>query len=497
MFFSCKLEREQKITASDPNIILIITDDAGYADYSFLGSKINTPNIDKLANSSFIFPNFYNNGRCSPTRASLLTGHYPQKVGVGELSRPSTETSLPGYLGYMNLDYMTLPEKLKSAGYETIMSGKWHLGGQNLSRPDEQMKWPLQRGFDNFFGIIGGSVRTHFRPGARDKYVYGNDYIPTDVFDDSYYSSAGLMDHVVESIIESSESSDNPFFVYLPFFAPHLPLEAPKNLVEKYHEIYSKYSDLIELKELRLDGLKEAGILQEEIRSNIEQFSVSYDIAREDKITALATHAAMMESIDANIGRLISTLKSTGDYSNTLIFLLSDNGVSANGISDIFNAPFYGKKGMLWEGGIKTPLMVSWPSLNKKQHIIQQGWHVMDVMPTILDFLGEKEKGMAGRSFKSVLESGKASNDLYIDREYLFWSDRKLIAGINKDGMKWIKEEGRGNFVYDLRVDPTELNDLAHESSALIREFRSGFNSHKRDNNVEAFNFVEKHRLSN
>ncbi len=480
-----------------PNIIIIVTDDAGYSDYSFMGSEINTPHIDKLASNSFIFPNFYNNGRCSPTRASLLTGHYPQKVGVGELSRPSTETNLPGYLGYLNLEYETLAESLKDLGYYTIMSGKWHLGGQKLSRVDEQLKWPLQRGFDSFFGILGGTVRTHFKPTAGDRYMYENDNIPIEVFEKEFYSSDALVDHIVESIKEHNVNREKPFFGYLPFFAPHLPLEAPSKLIDKYVDVYSEYFDMKEIKKDRLDGLKKNNFQEEFVEPNMELFSISYGIPRDEKILALATHAAMMENVDQNIGKLVSYLKSSGQYDNTLIFLMSDNGVSANGISDIFNSPYYGKKGMLWEGGIKTPLVVSWPAIISKQKIIRQAWHVMDVMPTILDILGNKTSSLTGRSFKTILESGVPSNDLYLDRDYLFWSDRKLVAGLSKDGIKWIREEGRGNFLYDLKMDPTELNDLAVERPKVVQEFRRRFNMYKRENNVESFAVVQKSRVLN
>lgn len=496
-FLSCQSQNNVGVSLSRPNVIVIVTDDAGYSDYAFMGSKISTPNIDKLASKSFIFPNFYNNGRCSPTRASLLTGHYPQKVGVGELSRPSAETTLPGYLGFLSPDYATFPELLQPLGYYTIMAGKWHLGGQMASRPNEKQKWPIQRGFESFFGIIGGSVRSHFAPTNGDRYIYDNDIIPVDVFEDDFYSSNGLMDHVIESIKDNSKTGNKPFFTYLPFFAPHLPLEAPKDLVDKYIDVYSEYHDPKVLKQLRLDALKANGYSDAGVEINEDLFKSYHDLSQESKVLAMATHAAMIENIDANVGRLINALKASDQYDNTLIFLFSDNGVSATGVADVFNSPYFGRKGMLWEGGIKTPLIVSWPLMNESKKVISQAWHVMDIMPTVLDILGEKEetKTMSGKSFNSVLQNGKSSNDLYMDREFIFWSDRKQSAGINKDGMKWIREDGIGNYLYDLNNDPTEIRNIAGENLALVREFRSGFLTHKSDNYVESFKVVEKNRL--
>jgi len=500
-FFSCKNDAtsDGKSNTELPNIIFLVTDDAGYSDYSFMGSKISTPHIDKLASKSFIFPNFYNNGRCSPTRASLLTGHYPQKVGVGELSRPSAETKLPGYLGFLSLDFPILPELLQPLGYHTIMAGKWHLGGQLESRVNEKNKWPLQRGFDSFFGIIGGSVRSHFKPSSGDRYIYGNDRIPVDVFEEDFYSSDGLMDHVIESINENSRIDEKPFFVYLPFFAPHLPLEAPQELVDKYIETYERNHNPKTLKQLRLAALKKKGYSHADVKANLDLFKSYHDLNKESIVLALATHAAMMENIDSNIGRLVKTLKANGKFDNTLIFLLSDNGVSAAGVADAFNSPYFGRKGMLWEGGIKTPLIVSWPSLNKTKRVISQAWHVMDIMPTIIDILGEDKQNatLSGRSFYSLLQNGKAMNNLYIEREFLFWSDRKQSAGINKDGMKWIREDGIGNYLFDLNNDPTEIKNIAGVKTALVREFRAGFLEHRTVNNVEPFRVVEKNRLTN
>ena len=498
LWSSCKDSENGHEAAGKPNIIIIVTDDAGYSDYSFMGSSISTPHIDRLASNSFIFTNFYNNGRCSPTRASLMTGHYPQKVGVGELSRPSAETSLPGYLGFLSLAFKTLPELLKLQGYHTIMSGKWHLGGQVESRPDEKMKWPVQRGFHSFFGIIGGTVRTHFKPSDSDRYVYNNEKIPTEVFDEDFYSSDGIMDYIIEGLNENIQRGGKPFFAYLPFFAPHLPLEAPQELVDKYASLYSKFQDFKAIKEVRLAGLKSKGLASREVSANKRLFSNYLSHDRMAHISALATHAAMMENLDMNIGRLIATLKEQGDYDNTLIFLFSDNGVSATGVCDLFNAPYYGRKGMLWEGGIKTPLIVSWPQNSEKMRILPQAWHVMDLMPTVLDILGQQEqlKTLSGRSFRSVLESGRASNNLYLDREFLFWSDKKQSAGINKDGLKWIRDDQMQNYLYDLKTDPTELHNLAADNPLLVREFRSNFIQHKLENNVEAYEVVEKSRLN-
>lgn len=494
---SCQHNSPHNSISKKPNIVILVTDDAGYSDYSLFGSQIETPNIDALARNGFVFTNFYNNGRCSPTRASLLTGQYPHKVGVGELARPSSETSLKGYLGYLNPAFATMSEILAPLGYFNVMAGKWHLGGQLTSRANESIKWPIQRGFDSFFGILGGTVRTHFKPSLRDHYYYNNEQMPPALFNDDFFSTDAIMDHVIE---EMTNVSDKPLFLYVPFFAPHLPLEAPQHLVDKYTEVFSNYPDLRDLKNLRLKTMKTHRLISDQVKVNTLKFHHFDKMSVSDKINSFATHAAMMENIDTNIGRLITSLKENGTYENTMIVLLSDNGVSANGVCDIFNAPYYGRKGMLWEGGIKTPLIFSWPAKFKgEMKVIEKGYHVMDILPTILDIIGEDSnlKSYAGRSFKDYIHGDiKADDKYYLDREFLFWSDRMQSAGINKDGFKWINTDDQENLLFNLLEDPTERIDIASSHTELIKEFRKEFIKHKASNNIEAFEVVESSRLN-
>lgn len=478
-----------------PNILFILVDDAGYSDLSFLGSEINTPNLDALASQSVLFSNFYNNGRCSPSRASLLTGQYPHKVGVGELCNPGMETNFPGYLAYLSPEHKTIQEVLKEEGYATIMSGKWHLGG-TARREGDQNKWPMQRGFSNFFGIIGGQA-SHF--GAHNDYVNGNDPLPRSALKGNFYSTDAITDFAIDQIDQNIKKENKPFFLYLSYMAPHRPLEADKELIDKYIRIYSNYANDQVIEKKRYKGLLNNDFIDSSWPYNNENFIVtnkSNKISKKEELREKATHAAMMEQIDNNIGKLVTELKSQNELENTIIFYLSDNGSSSYSICNYTNAPYYGRKGLLREGGIKTPLLMYWPHHIQSTTLIKDRLHIMDIAPTCLDILNidktKLDENLTGKSFKETIISGKK-----IDRQYLFWADAKQQAGIDSDNWKWYKNARNVQHLYDLNKDGLETNNLAKQFPQKIKDIRRAYIKHKVANNILTYDQVKKGRLGN
>ncbi|UII20000.1 sulfatase-like hydrolase/transferase [Fulvivirga ligni] len=239
--------------AKRPNIVLIMSDDMGYSDLGCYGGEINTPQLDKLAQEGVRFTQFYNAARCCPTRASLISGLYPHDTGIGHMTNPPKadqqhDYNLPGYRGFLNKECATMAEVLKGAGYQTYMSGKWHLGVQ------KQELWPNQRGFDQFYGILAGATN-YFKPVEPRQIYEQNESI--EVTDPEYYTTDAFTDKAIEFINEGDQ--DRPFFLYLAYNAPHWPLQAPKEDIDKYRSTYKEGWEKV--REDRFARMKALGIL--------------------------------------------------------------------------------------------------------------------------------------------------------------------------------------------------------------------------------------------
>ncbi|MDX1359049.1 MAG: sulfatase-like hydrolase/transferase, partial [Clostridia bacterium] len=217
--------------AKKPNIILILVDDMGYSDIGCYGGEIQTPNLDKLADDGIKFTQFYNTARCCPTRASIMTGLHPHQTGIGHMTNvpenSDHDLGAPGYRGFLNNNCVTIGEVLLQDGYHTYISGKWHLGMHG------QEKWPLQRGFERFYGLLPGACSYCMPSGGRG-IMYGNE--PVEIKDPDYYTTDAFTDYAIKFIDEQED--DKPFFLYLPYNAPHWPLQAKEKDVEKYKERY-------------------------------------------------------------------------------------------------------------------------------------------------------------------------------------------------------------------------------------------------------------------
>ncbi len=479
---------------SKPNIIVILVDDMGFSDLGCYGSEIETPNIDQLAGNGLRFSNFYNTSRCCPTRASLLTGLYSHQAGVGAMME---KTDKPGYLGYLNRNCITLAEALKPAGYTTLMTGKWHVGD------DEGMK-PIDRGFDRYWGVLhGGGL--YFKETMKlkpDRKFYHNHKI-IDPPDDLYVTD-DFTDRAMDFIDESVNKTKKPFFLYLAHIAPHWPLQAKPQDIEKYKGRYDAGWDVI--REKRFQKQQQLGVIPENtVLSPRDPEAKAWSEMAEDKRKDLAQrmeiYAAQIDSIDQNIGKLVGKLKELGQFDNTLILFLSDNGCSAEGGPGGFDrgekdAPIgtalsYSSAGLEWanvsdtpyrqfkmfthEGGIISPFIAHWPAgIEAKGEIRRTVGHVIDVMPTLLDVAkADYPKQVEGKDIKpyegmSLIPSFKS--DSIKSERVLYWEHYGRKAVRRGD---WKAVSGGKNtwHLYHLKDDPGELADLAEKEPAKLVEF--------------------------
>ena len=492
IFSGCAEDPETK--PAPPNIIIILADDMGYSDIGSFGGEIETPNLDRLASQGMSFTQFYNAGRCCPTRASLLTGLYPHQAGVGAMVSPGDR---PGYLGRLNETSATFAEVLRQSGYQTFMSGKWHVTHYNYNDPEPTLHpetWPLQRGFDRFFGTLAGGG-SYFTPVSL---MSDNEFIEPG--EDFYYTDE-INDHAAGFIQEADK--DNPFVLYVSHVAPHWPLHALPEDIDKFKGEYDIGWDMI--RERRYKRMIDAGILDP-----------SWPLTpRDDRVAAweeapdkewedhrMAVFAAQMYSMDKGIGRIIEALKNTGRYDNTLILFLSDNGGSDEVIQgidtrhgyferggttpDVFpggpdtyasyavgwanasNTPFRLYKKWMHEGGIATPLIAHWSEVIKPNQISHEVGHIIDIMPTMVEMSGAEyplelnDNALTPLEGISLLPVFKGE-----DREQhdaIYWEHMGNKA-IRVGEWKLVSADNGDWELYDMETDRTEMNNLIQEYS--------------------------------
>ena len=494
-----------------PNVLLILADDLGYSDLGCYGGEIATPDLDRLAAGGVRFRQFYNGTRCCPSRASLLTGLYPHQAGVGDMT---ADQGAPGYRGFPQPNTVTIAEVLRAAGYHTSMAGKWHLsGGPKRPRPTE-------RGFDEFYGMIGG-FNSCFQEdpfysrlpagSAKRKYSEGGFY-STDVFAD--YSL---------DFLAAARKSKKPFFHYLAFNAPHFPLHAKPDDIKKYAETYAIGWDRV--RERRLARQIEMGLLPKgtpisprspyETRRDFHRTgeNPAWDTLdadrRADLARRMAIYAAMVECMDRAIGRVVEDLRQNGELDNTLIIFLSDNGACAewdpfgfdgasgpknilhtgaelaamggpktyhsygSGWANAGNTPFRLYKHDCHEGGIRAPLIVHWPrGITVRNAFRDQVGHVIDVMATCVEIAGARYPARAGANEITPMEGKSlvpAFADRPLEREFLAWEHERNRA-IRAGNWKLVARAGSPWELYDLGVDPVELTDLAARNPEKVKE---------------------------
>jgi len=473
-----------------PNILIILVDDMGFSDLGCYGSEISTPNIDRLAENGLRFTNFYNGARCCPTRASLLTGLYAHQAGMGAMIKHNIADREPGpYQGFLNNKCVTLAEVLKTVGYTTLMSGKWHVG-------EEHPQWPMDRGFDDYYGLISGGanyfdIRKTKKPGVKRHFAKGNqEYMPPT---EGWYMTDAITDEAIY-MLDQKATNSNPFFMYLAYTAPHWPLHAWPEDIAKYRGKYKMGWD--KLRERRYERQKELKLFGDNIPqlSPRDPIAPPWDRLSDEKMDEMdlkmAVYAAQMESMDRGVGKVMAKLKKMGVVENTLIMFLSDNGACAEG--GVFGLDFWGNGvppggkngyhnyGLAWanagntpfrkykqfthEGGTTTPMIASWPRVIKnKGDISPQSGHIIDIMTTVCEVSGatypqiyknNKITPSRGKSLVPVF-NGKVRKG----HEMLCWEHIGSV-GIKNGRWKLVAAINEVWELYDLSSDRTELNNL-------------------------------------
>ncbi|MDR1011656.1 MAG: arylsulfatase [Opitutaceae bacterium] len=513
--------------AARPNIILIMADDLGYSDLGCFGAEIDTPNIDRLAKNGLTMTQFYTTPRCCPTRASLLTGLYPHQAGIGHMMQ---DRGLHGYRGELGKDTVTMAEELRGAGYATSMVGKWHVahvffdGKKQLDfksqKPfwDNKDNWPLQRGFDRYYGTIHG-VNSYYDPFSL---VNGNTPIEApDERKDFYYTDV-ITDKAVAEIDRfaggggGGDGDGKPFFLYVAYTAPHWPLQAPEAAIAKYRKRYLAGWDKI--REERYQRQIKMGLIDKgwplsprDPRAN-DWGNVR---EREWEANRMATHAAMIEIMDQGVGRIHEQLKARGLDQNTLVIFLSDNGacderVSANwydvpsrlrddravrvgnndrtvmaGPEDVWQSygiawanvsdtPFVLYKHYTHEGGISAPFIAHWPAGIKTPGArTEQIGHIIDIMATFADIAGAKHPAtyqgrqvqpLEGRSLVPVFQDQARPRDTP-----LFWEHEGNRA-VRLGDWKLVAQNRKQWELYNIKIDRTEQDNLAATNQKKVRE---------------------------
>ncbi len=498
-----------------PDIVLIMADDMGFSDIGCYGSEIETPVLDRLAANGLRFTQFYNTARCCPTRAALMTGLYQHQANMGHMTY---DTGIPHYGGDLGRDCVTIAEALKPAGYRCYMHGKWHLTthyGEWYGDGEYSSKhnWPLQRGFDRFYGIIDGTSN-FFQPFSL---VRDNEPEPVDP-DPDYYLTDAISNHAVRCIEETPAGT--PFFSYVAYTAPHFPLHAPVEDVARMKGRYDAGWD--EIRRTRYTRMVELGIVDPAWGLSDRDETVGpfedeeYEAYRK---RAMEVYAAMIERMDRGIGRIVEALERTGRLENTVILFLSDNGAQAgelakgqqikrftpqyardgrpmhagndpeimpgpedtwqsygSGWANLSNTPFRKFKGNIYEGGISTPLVVHWPAgIAARGELRGQVGHVMDIMPTCCELAGAdypaKYAGTAIQPCEGIsllpAFAGKP-----VERGPLFWEHegkRAVLMG----NWKLVGPANGGWELYDIVADRTERHDRAADYPAKVAELEA------------------------
>ncbi len=470
-----------------PNILVIMADDMGYSDIGCFGGEIHTPNLDALAAGGLRMTQFYNTARCCPSRASLLSGLYSHQTGVGWMA---ADWDKPGYRGYLSDRCVTIAEVLRPAGYTTLMAGKWHVG-------EERPHWPVDRGFDEYYGLVsGGSNYWRLDPGR--VFARNDQALVPDA--PGFYLTDAFTDNAL-SFLDKYGGKQKPFFLYLAYTSPHWPLHAWPEDIQKYRGQYLIGWD--ELRRRRYQRMIEMGIVKKEWPlSPRDSVAPAWETLSEEKKRdmdlRMAIYAAQVDRMDQNIGRVVRKLRQLGQLDNTLILFLSDNGGCAEGGAFGFDratgplgtAESYSSYGLAWanasntpfrrfkhwvhEGGISTPLIAHWPAVIKAcGETTDQPGHIIDLMATCVDVAGAhypRERDgkqivpLEGESLAPILREGQRKG-----HDALYWEHEGNRA-VRQGDWKLVSRFPRHWELYNLRQDRTEQHDLAQAQPARVKE---------------------------
>ncbi len=453
-------------TAARPNVVVIMTDDMGFSDIGCYGGEIKTPNIDKLAAGGVKFSQFYNCGKCEPSRASLISGHqwwtHDPNVAIRK-------------------DSPNVGEVMHTAGYRTMMVGKWHCDGV-----------PFQRGFDRHFGFMGGGTDSFL---GDDSFTL--DGKPWPVPKQDFYATTALSDYAVKFLREEKQAyPEQPFFMYLAYNAPHAPIEAPAAEVAKYRGKYLQGWDVIRRarfeKQQQL-GLAGPGWHLPERPENVPAWDTLDAKTKDFEDLRMATYAAMVDCVDQGVGRVMQTLDELKIRDNTLVIFMNDNGASPNdrvrrgefgtagttwnvGVAwaNVSNTPFKYYKRTQHSGGVTTPFIAQWPAaFQPREKFEDQPCHITDILPTLIDvaggtypadFGGKQHPPLPGRSFAAIMKSGEQLPARTLN--FSLFNNMALIDG----GWKIVTAYSEPWQLYDLTNDRTETHDLATERPEKLAE---------------------------
>ena len=507
--------------APRPNIMLIVVDDMGYSDLGCFGGEVESPNLDALAASGMRFTQFYNSGRSCPSRAQLMTGRYAQTVGITGMGLSLTH------------DCVTIPEVLRDAGYHTGMSGKWHLSlTQGIGNNEDQMRWlshqnyfnnrpfapidtyPCNRGFDQHWGTIWG-VTDHFDPFSL---VHNEESIFTESIPDDFYYADFVADKAIDMMDEMT-ADGKPFFMYVAFQEPHWPLHAKPQDIAKYKGQFDDGWDA--MRERRYQRMLELGLITSDempIASNASGRKWEDESNKAFQSANMEVHAAMIDCVDQNIGRIIEELKRRGIFDNTLIIFTSDNGASSEnysigtfdrhdrtrsgqmvvhnsptpggqltynylhtGWAGAVNTPYRYWKTTQFHGGTAAPTIVHWPAgmaESKEGTIMSQPCSFLDVMPTCLELAGASYPSFyAGNSIKPLCDEARSFVPLLQDKDS--WDDERTMYWEHENGKAIRKGNWRltalangGWQLFDLAHDLSETSNVAAEYPDKVREMK-------------------------
>ena len=528
--------------SAPPNLIYILADDMGFSDIGCYGGEIETPNLDALAKGGLRFTQFYNTARCCPTRASLLTGLYPHQAGIGHMME---DRQMEGYRGNLNKNCVTIAEALKPAGYKSYAVGKWHVTNVTHPKTDaDKFNWPLQRGFDRFYGTIHGAG-SFFDPNTltRDN-TYISPFADAEYRSDDYYYTDAISDHASRFIREHDKAK--PFFLYVAYTAAHWPMHAKEKDIAKYKGCYALGYEAV--RKARYEKMIREGVISAPsttnwpLPSNMGEKEF-WDWDRRN----MEVFAAMVDNMDQGIGRIVQTLKESGQFENTLICFLQDNGGCAEGMgrakagpprsaeatlpllgkeylqpdmiprqtrdgfpmrqgkgvmagagdtyigygeawATVSNTPFRKHKHWVHEGGISTPLIAHWPAgITRKGELESTPGHLIDLMATAVELsktiYPATVKPMEGRSLAPLFTGGQ------IEREAIYWEHEGNRA-VRVGDWKIVSELPKAWELYNIARDRSEQHDLSQQEPERVQQMAAMYEAYAKRANVEAWEKV-------
>lgn len=526
------------------NVIIILADDLGYTDIGAFGGEIPTPNLDRLAFGGIRLTNLYASHSCSPSRAMLMSGVNPHAAGVGAVPGIVSPKGNPSYLGYLSPNVASLAELMQRAGYATMMTGKWDLGAANANSP-------VARGFDRSFALLH-SAAGHFSDMTglnkrNPRAEYREDYRNIAALPDDFYSTTFYTDKMID-YIKRRENRSAPFFAYLAYTAPHWPLQAPEEWIEKFKGAYD--DGFAPVLKKRLERGAALGVFKSPDASDkvrrMETFWSSLDEkGRRSAARRMEVYAAMVAIMDKEIGRLIDYLETSGEADNTVILFMSDNGPDFSNTetlrpfrgwveehfdnsidnmgrrdsyisygrewAEVGAGPFRLYKGTAGEGGVRTPGILYWPGDPKPGRIVDAFLSFADILPTAIDIAGLAHPGRhedatvlppEGGSFAALLAGRPRAGAIRAEAENppMVWESAGTVA-VRKGEWKLFYAPsplGEGEWrLYNLREDPYETNDLSSEHDEITKELRRHWEAYKDHYQVENIPWLFRRMLFN